>query len=121
MNDFPETASEAPARFHDAVARVDGDVSLLREMAAMTAPEFGGLIDQAKNAIADSAFDDAIRALHKLKGMLSTFDSDGVVVGIQDIIQAARSKQSKTMSLLMSQHEREIVELVAEIRRFADG
>lgn len=118
-NNFTDASNRAPARFKDAVARLDGDVSLLQEMAAMTAPEFDGLIEQAKTAVEEGQCDDAVRILHKLKGMLSTFESDGIVMEIQEVIHAARTGKTESMQSHLSQHLGGIDALVRDIRQFA--
>ena len=92
---------------------------MLREMAVMTVPEFAPLVEQSSHCIAESDLDGAVRALHKLKGMLSTFESDGVVLEIQEVIQAGRSGRGDVTSSLWEHHRPAIRDLIDEIKTFA--
>lgn len=108
-----------PPRFTEAVKRLDGDASLLREMALMTMPEFKTLTNHAHESALDGRCDQAVRDLHKLKGMLSTFESDGVVLEIQEVIQAGRNQNAKNMVTLLEQTMPAIEELIDAVENFS--
>ena len=111
-----------PDRFRDAVARLDGDAGLLREMAEMTSPDFPALLNDSAIAVEGGNCEDAVRTLHKLKGMLSTFESDGVVLDIQDMISAARNQNEKLLKQHFERCRPQIEELVGVISDFSrDG
>ena len=96
-----------------------GDTGLLREMAVMTVPEFAPLVQQSSDCIAEEDLTGAVRALHKLKGMLSTFESDGVVLEIQEVIHAGRSGRCDLAASLWEHHRPAIDNLIDEIGTFA--
>ena len=87
------------SRFGPALKRLDGDVELLCEMAAITAPDCAAVIARVSQAMSESDAEEAARALHKLKGMLSTFDTDGAVLEIQDILDQTRRGRLKEASV----------------------
>lgn len=110
-----------PERFQDAVVRLDGDAALLRQMAAMTSPDFAGLIADSESAIRDNDGEAAVRSLHKLKGMLSTFESDGVVLEIQEMIAAARKGNVTSAGEHFRRHRGQIEELVDVVTQFSQS
>jgi len=84
-------AQNIPPRFRPALERLDGEVSLLCEMAAITAEDLPEVKEATETALEEGDCEQAASGLHKLKGMLSTFDADGVVLDIQEVLDAAHS------------------------------
>ena len=113
---------QVPARFEEAVARLDGDVGLLREMAAITSEDLPEVWQQINNAIEAGDQQASASGLHKLKGMLSTFESDGVVLDIQELLDSARRGAMDDLKEGFQQHSAAIRELIGEVHRLAsDG
>ena len=110
-----QSKSSVPMRFSDALNRLDGDEELLVEMARITAPDFRPLVKDAGDAVAREDAAAAIAHLHKLKGMLSTFESDGIVLEIQDMLHAARGGNVGVARDLFQQHRDGILELVSAV------
>lgn len=111
-----------PERFAEAVARLDGDISLLREMAAINSEDLPDVKRQIEAAIQAADAEASASGLHKLKGMLSTFESDGVVLDIQELLDAARRGAMSDVQEGYRQHIGAINELIAEVRRLShDG
>ncbi len=105
------------ARFSAALKRLDGDWDLLCEMAAITAPDCPDVIRQIECDLGEGICDSAARNLHKLKGMLSTFDCDGAVLEIQELIDLARRAQLDDLRKGFQVSRKPIDELVEEIRQ----
>lgn len=119
MNSRTDQSMVVPTRFNEAVQRLDGDAGLLREMAYMTLPDFPILIENAAEATAAGDCEASVRVLHKLKGMLSTFESEGIVMEIQEMITAARANKPDLLASLFAKHRPAVEELVEAIRHFA--
>lgn len=106
-------------RFAAAIERLDGDFDLLCQMAAITAPDCPSVVADAQSDIDEGNCENASRSLHKLKGMLSTFDSDGVVLEIQEMLQLARRERLAELSIALDQNRRAIDDLIMEIRELS--
>ncbi|MEL6108451.1 MAG: hypothetical protein AAFU85_20685 [Planctomycetota bacterium] len=115
MND-----QEIREHFAPALERLEGDIDLLREMAAMTAPDCTTVVKQIRKSVSDGHADNAAKALHKLKGMLSTFDSDGVVLEIQKMLDKTRLGKLAEVGSAFYQQEREINAAIARVRGLSE-
>ena len=102
-------------RFAGALSRLDGDIRLLREMAAITSEDLPEVTSAVDQAMAQGDNDQAARSLHRLKGMLSTFDSEGVTLHIQETLQLARSGDTQEMRHHYRQHQQELEQLIQQI------
>ena len=111
------SSQQVPTRFSEALDRLGGDVSLLREMALITSEDLPEVIANAQSAIESEDCERAASSLHKLKGMLSTFECDGVVLEIQEMLDAARKQESAEMRRTFQTHRDSVEELVAEIKK----
>ncbi len=108
-----ETQKQVPARFTAALERLDGDVGLLREMAIITSEDLPDVRDSVDIAIGEGDDEKAASSLHKLKGMLSTFESDGVTLEIQGMLDLAR--QGKMGELRQAYvHQKPAIEELAD-------
>lgn len=114
-------AQGIPAKFGDAVLRLDGDVDLLRDMAMITSEDLPEVKQKTEASIEAGDAKEAASGLHKLKGMLSTFEADGVVLEIQDLLDAARKGAMEEVQEGYRNNREAISELIAEIRALADG
>lgn len=114
-------SQQIPARFRAALERLDGNTELLYELAAITAEDLPEVVETTEQAIAKGACDEAAAGLHKLKGMLSTFDADGVALEIQEVLDAARRGNAKEVEQGYSEQKPQIDQLVREIAELADS
>lgn len=112
------TGAVVPERFSEAVARLEGDVDLLREMACMTSKRFPGIIAAVESAMDAVDLDSAAKSLHQLKGMLSTFETEGVIVEIQDLLNACRAGESDSAREKFDRYRGSIDELVGMVTAF---
>ena len=113
-------ANRIPTRFRDAVARIDGNEELLKQMAGITSEDLPEILSKTKSEIGSGDCEAAGKSLHKLKGMLSTFETDGVVLDLQEMIQVARRGNRAELQRLYDEHEPQVDELVAQIADLAD-
>ncbi len=110
-----------PARFGDALHRLDGDVELLREMAKITSEDLPEVVAQVESAIAAEDVESTVRNLHKLKGMLSTFEAEGVTLQIQEMLDAARKSRMREVTQSYGQQKYGVHELIKQVAVLAGG
>ena len=108
-----------PAGFAPALARLDGDITLLRAMAVITSEDLPAVQSEIEAAIDEADCVQTATALHRIKGMLSTFQSDGIVLDIQEIVDLARQRRGKEMTTLYRKHKPRIDDLIERIREVA--
>ncbi len=113
-------ASRIPTRFREAVARIDGNEQLLKEMAGITSEDLPEILSRTKREIDSGDCPAAGKSLHKLKGMLSTFETDGVILDLQEMIQVARRGNNTELQRLYQEHEPLVDELVSQIAGLAE-
>jgi len=114
-------AQNIPPRFRPALERLDGEVSLLCEMAAITAEDLPEVKEATETALEEGDCEQAASGLHKLKGMLSTFDADGVVLDIQEVLDAARQGKIDEARKGYREHRGQVEELCGEIEQLANA
>jgi len=112
-------SEQLASRFAEAVARLDGDESLLREMAAITSADLPEVIVETDRALAAGNSEQAASGLHKLKGMLSTFETGGVTVEVHEILEMTRRGDVAEAKRSFDRQRPEIDELVTEITSIA--
>ncbi len=112
MNDSLE---KIPPRFSPALERLDGNVELLREMAEITSEDLPGVRAEVASAVAAGDCDSARQGIHKLKGMLSTFESDGVTVEIQELLDLSRKRRAAELKTQYESQKAAIAELCDQI------
>lgn len=115
------SSKDSQHRFAKALDRLEGDVELLRDMAAMTTPKMPALLGDADECMGRLDCAGAVRALHQLKGMISTFDSDHVPLKIQELLDVGRQGDLATMRERLQTHRVAIDELIRAIRAFAEN
>lgn len=108
-----------PDRFAEALRRLNGDVELLRDMAEIISADLPTVKSQTDDVVAKGDCRASEANLHKLKGMLSTFESDGVVLDIQDTLALARQSQVQPMQETYLQACDRIDHLIQEIMSLA--
>jgi HPt (histidine-containing phosphotransfer) domain-containing protein len=106
-------------RFASALERLDGDLELLSEMATVTVPDCPAAIERVQEALDESDTERAARSLHKLKGMLSTFDSEGVVLEIQETMELARRDAVEETRSLFAKQRPKLEALVRDIKELS--
>ena len=87
----------------------------------MTLGDCERLFFECEQAALDGNCEDIVKSWHKLKGMLSTFEDDGVVLNIQDIITAGRQCQPDMARDVYDQNRERVAELVSAIRHLASA
>ncbi len=109
------SVQSVPDRFAEALRRLNGDVELLRDMAAIMSADLPTVKSQTDEVVAKGDCRASAASLHKLKGMLSTFESDGVVLDIQDVLALARQSKVQQMQDSYLQHCDRIDDLIRDI------
>lgn len=82
--------AEIKQEFSVALERLDNDVDLLREMAAVTAADCPEHLQSAERAIDSGNCEVAEKHIHRLKGILSTFDDGSLTRRIQELLEHAQ-------------------------------
>ncbi len=102
-------------RFAEALQRVSGDCELLAAMAAMVAEDAPAVVNDLHEQVAAKEMQQVAATGHKLKGMLSTFETGGPVLELEELILCARKGQTQEAEALFKLFERQINELLNEI------
>lgn len=111
---------EQRIRFAEALQRLAGDEDLLIAMGAMVLDDAPVVMAELQQQIEAGQLSQAASTAHKLKGLLSTFDVGGCLLTIQQIITAAKADDQAECAQSWSKCEREIRELLAEVRAVVD-
>ncbi|MGB7347210.1 MAG: Hpt domain-containing protein [Pirellulaceae bacterium] len=98
---------------------MDGDESLLRQMAAITSADLPEVIEQTDRALTAGNSEQAGSGLHKLKGMLSTFETSGVTIEVHEMLELLKRGEVAEAKKCFDRHRSELDELVAEISSIA--
>jgi len=106
-------------RFAEALNRVSGDFELLAAMAAMVAEDAPAVMNDLREQVAAKEMQQVAATAHKLKGMLSTFETAGPVLELEELISSARKGQTQDTASLFKRSERQINELLDEILSIA--
>ena len=106
-------------RFAEALKRVSGDCQLLAAMAGMVAEDAPAVLNDLREQVAAKEMQEVAATAHKLKGMLSTFETAGPVLELEELISSARQGQVQETASLFKLFERQIHELLNEIFEIA--
>jgi HPt (histidine-containing phosphotransfer) domain-containing protein len=106
-------------RFASALDRVAGDEDLLVSIATLVAEDAPVVFLKLKTQLAAGELSDICASGHQLKGMLSTFETDGPTVLLQQLIQAARDGDRPEAIAVLHRCEDEIQQLINEIKLLA--
>lgn len=106
-------------RFAEALARVAGDCELLAAMAAMVAEDAPLVMEELRENVAADELQRVATTAHKLKGMLSTFETAGPVLDLEELILCARKGQAAEVRSLFRAFDRRIKALLDEILSIA--
>jgi len=77
-------------RFGDALSRIAGDLELLIALAEFVVVDAPEVLAELRAQVAAGQLRDVAATAHKLKGMLSTFETGGPVMELQEVINAAK-------------------------------
>jgi Hpt domain len=106
-------------RFADALARVAGDCELLVAMAAMVAEDAPAVLQELRDSVATKDMENTAVTAHKLKGMLSTFETAGPVLELEELISSARAGKEADVKLQLKVYEPRLTKLLDEISSLA--
>tara|TARA_R110002111_G_scaffold182531_1_gene248035 strand:- start:127 stop:486 length:360 start_codon:yes stop_codon:yes gene_type:complete len=106
---------EQKKRFAEALDRVSGDCELLAAMATMVTEDAPDVLAGLREQVAQDDMLAAAATAHKLKGMLSTFDTGGPVPELEQLISAARKGHSDEVVSTLSSCVPEVENLLKEI------
>ncbi|WP_404305429.1 Hpt domain-containing protein [Neorhodopirellula lusitana] len=106
---------EMVQRFSVALARLAGDEDLLIAMATMVTDDAPEVIVRLEQQLEQTEMEEAAASAHKLKGMLSTFETDSPVAELEEVVHAARGGNSRQASESFQACRAPIHELLREI------
>lgn len=104
-----------PARM---LSRLDGDVDLAQQLAAIFVNEYPKMLDRLRAALTSGGADDVRRAAHALKGSVSNFIDGGPTATAFELENMGRSGQLEGTSAVLDRLERELAALSASLRQF---
>ena len=104
-----------PARM---LSRLDGDVELAQQLAAIFVNEYPKMLDRLRAALTSGGADDVRRAAHALKGSVSNFIDGGPTATAFELENMGRSGQLEGTSAVLDRLERELAALSASLRKF---
>ena len=100
-----------------ALARVDGDADLLKEIAVLFLEEYPGSLKELRDAIACGDVQQAERTAHALKGSVSNFGSLAALEVAREIEDLGRSGKLAEMTPLLDHLELALGALRLELER----
>jgi HPt (histidine-containing phosphotransfer) domain-containing protein len=100
------------------LARLDGDLELAQQLAAIFIDECPHMVNRLRAAIAEGAADEVQRAAHALKGSLSNFIDDGPTATAFELETMGRNRRLDETRGAFDRLEGEIAELTAALRAF---
>ncbi len=104
-----------PARM---LARLDGDVELAQQLAAIFIDECPRMLQRLHAAVAEGSADEVRRAAHALKGSLSNFIDGGPTATAFELESMGREGRLDETPLALDRLEREIAALTARLHEF---
>jgi hypothetical protein len=117
----PVVSLEQKQRFSDALNRVAGDMDLLVAIASLVAEDAPDVFTKLRAQLAEGDLPEAAATGHQLKGMLSTFETDGPVIVLQELIYAARNGDQSEAESALKRCETEILQLIDEIKSLCEA
>lgn len=98
-----------------ALERLGGDLELLQELARMFVEDAPGLRADAQAELDRGEYAEAAATLHRLKGLVVTFDTEQVGPKLQELIDATREKDQRRVAHLTDQVQAELDGLHAQL------
>jgi len=108
-------------RFAAALGRLADDEDLLIAMGFIVLDDAPAVIRDLETYVAASDLGEVASTAHKLKGLMSTFETDGVVVTIQDLIVSAKVGDQCECERQMAACKPELKKLMSEIRAIVEA
>jgi len=108
---------EQKIRFATAIDRVAGDVDLLVSIAAIVTEDVPAVFAKFKEQLATGLLTEVTVTGHQLKGMLSTFETRGPVVLLQEVISSARKGNQQEADDTFHRCAAGISSLIEEIKQ----
>lgn len=113
----PVITEEQKIRFATAIDRVSGDIDLLVSIAAIVTEDVPEVFAKFKDQLATGNMAELPITGHQLKGMLSTFETRGAVVLLQEVIVSAREGNQQGADDAFHRCAAEIGSLIEEIKQ----
>ncbi len=88
-------ANEMAKRFSTALMRLAGDEELLVAMASMVTDDAPKIVEQLLEHLQRAEMKEVAASAHKLKGMLSTFETESPVTDLEEVVLAARAGDAR--------------------------
>jgi HPt (histidine-containing phosphotransfer) domain-containing protein len=104
-----------PARM---LARLDGDVELAQQLAAIFIEESPRMANRLREAVAEGSADAVQRAAHALKGSLSNFIDGGPMATAFELETMGRNGRLDEASRTLARLDGEIADLVTALKEF---
>ncbi len=111
--------TEQKHRFSGALQRVAGDTELLVSIAALVSEDAPQVYAELKTQLGDGDLAGVAMTGHQLKGMLSTFETDGPTIMVQQLIHAAREGKQREAEETLRHCDRDITNLLADVKQLA--
>lgn len=116
----PSFNAEPVVDLDQAVARLDNDPTLLRELAEMFLEDGRETLSRLTASIDSMHWEEAVRAAHSLKGLLRTFDAEQAASVAAACESDCRAQRAEAGSLLPSL-EAELARVEAVLRDYIAG
>ena len=111
---------EHKERFAEALARMAGDEELLTAMGAMVIDDAPEVMAELDHQIPNGELAKAASTAHKLKGLLSTFDTNEAVLAVQELITSAKAENQAECETQWPRCKHASTQLLAEVRDVVD-
>jgi HPt (histidine-containing phosphotransfer) domain-containing protein len=100
------------------LARLDGDLELAQQLAAIFVEECPNMLQRLRTAVAEGAADEVRRAAHALKGSLSNFIDGGPTATAFELETMGRDGRLDETARALERLEGEIAGLTVRLREF---
>lgn len=107
-------------RFSEALLRVAGDVDLLVAMAMFVVDDAPDVFSELKLQVHENQLSEAAATAHKLKGILSTFETGGPVLELHELMVAAKAGNAEDCRQVLRKCDAGIEHLIGEIAQLQD-
>ncbi len=100
----------------EALARIEGDEELLREVCQLFLEESPKLLDKLRQAVAAGDAEGVVRAAHSLKGESSYLSASATSQAARQLEEMGRNQDLSRASDMLAQLEREVTSLQLELK-----
>jgi two-component system sensor histidine kinase/response regulator len=100
------------------LSRLDGDMELAMQLAAIFVDEYAGMVERLRDAVAGGSAEEIRRAAHAVKGSISNFVEGGPTASAFELETMGRNADVANAPRLLDRLEREIAALAACLRSF---